>query len=179
MGARVTMDDIRMQEIINTKSKGGRPKPDKEVCRKAASKYKYISEFRANEPRMYSKAYGQHWLSEFFPVKKPRRSKYSKDYCRELAAKCATRQEFRKLYNTAYQVSYEKGWLDDLGLPDRKTTNRLAHRRISDEDVIACAKKYDSVSQFRHQDGNMYGVAVKRKMLPLFTWLVCNPDAPT
>jgi len=163
-------------ELIKTKHKGGRPKPDKEQCRLAASKYQYISEFRANEPRMYSKAYGQHWLKEFFPCRKARTSKYTKDYCRELAAKCRTRREFRDKYNTAYHMSYENGWLDDLGLPDRNTTNRMAHRVISDEEVIACARKYDTISQFRHRDASMYGIAVKRKMLSMFTWLDYNPE---
>jgi hypothetical protein len=145
-------------EQVKSKNKGGRPKPDKEQCRLAASKYQYISEFRAAEPRMYSKAYGQHWLNEFFPSRKAKTSKYNKDYCRALASTCSTRKEFRSKYNTAYHVSYENGWLDDLGLPDRTTTNQMAHRVISDDAVIACAKKYDTISQFRHRDSNMYSI---------------------
>jgi len=164
------------EELVKTKNKGGRPKPDKEQCRLAASKYQYISDFRASEPRMYSKAYGQHWLNEFFPNKKPRTPKYTKEYCQKLAATCNTRREFRINYVTAYNVSYKRGWLDDLGLPDRKTTNRMAHLLIPDEDVIACARKYDTISQFRHQAGNMYEIAVKRKMLSMFTWLDYNPE---
>lgn len=161
---------------IKVKNKGGRPKPDKEQCRIAASKYQYISEFRENEPRMYSKAYGQHWLSEFFPNRKARKSKYTKEYCQSLASICRTRREFRDKFNTAYHVSYKNKWLDDLGLPDRKTTNRMAHRSISDDEVLICARKYDTISQFRHRDGKMYSVAVKRKMLGMFTWLDYNPE---
>lgn len=165
-----------MNENINEKHKGGRPKPDKEECRLAASKYKYKSDFRAAEPRMYSKAYIQHWLDEFFPCHKPRTPKYTLSECKKLAMTCSTRREFRLNNPTAYECAYKNGWLDSLGLPDRKTTNSLAHKLVSDEEVIEIAKQCSSSREFRTKYARYYSMAVKRKLLASFTWLDKNPE---
>lgn len=158
------------------KHNGGRPKPNKESCRQAASKYKYKSEFRAAEPRMYFKAYLQHWLDEFFPYHKPRKQKYTFDKCKELASACSSRREFRIKHPIAYERAYKNGWLDNLGLPDRKTTNRDAHRLVTDDDVISAAKKCSTSREFRTKHARLYSIAVKRKLLASFTWLDKNPE---
>ena len=164
------------REIINKKNKGGRPKPNKEECRLAASKYAYRTEFREAEPKMYSKAYIQHWLDEFFPQRKPRTQKYTLVTCTNLASKCKSRREFRLKYPTAYAKAYKSGWLDDIGLPDRKTTNRYAHMLVSDDEVIAVAKKCTTSHEFRTRYARFYNMANKRKMLASFTWLDKNPE---
>lgn len=163
-------------ESTNIKNKGGRPKPNKDECRQAASKYRYKSEFRAAEPRMYSKAYIQHWLDEFFPEKKARTQKYTLDECKRLASVCCSRREFRLNNPTAYARACKNGWLDNLGLPDRKSTNMNAHRLVSDAEVIATAKKCTTSSEFRHKYKRFYNIANKRKMLMSFTWLDKNPE---
>ncbi len=154
----------------------GRPKPNKEECRAAASKYLYKSDFRAAEPKMYSKAYIQHWLDEFFPIHKPRKQMYTLSTCREIAAGCSSRREFRMKNPTAYERAYKNRWLDSLGLPDRKSTNKNAHLLVSDDEVIAVAKKCSTSREFRTCYPRYYNMANKRKMLSSFTWLYKNPE---
>ena len=142
----------------------------KELCRSIASTCQSRSDFLNKDASAYGKAISCGWIQEFFPdplVREP----YTKEECMEIASGCNTRAEFKRVNASAYRISCKMGWLDEFThFKDSHTAMSEARRRYSDEDIIAEARKYCTVSEFRKGSPAACQLAYRRGLIGKFTW---------
>ena len=142
----------------------------KELCRSIAVTCQSRGDFRNKDASAYGKSLSCGWLADFFPdplVREP----YTKEECMEIASGCTTRAEFKRANASAYRISCKMGWLDEIThFKDSRTARSDAMRRYSDEDIIAEARKYYTVSEFRKGSPAACQRAYKRGLISTFTW---------
>ena len=95
----------------------------------------------------------------------------TEELARQQAAMCKTRSELQKRFPGAYHYAYRNGMLDEFGYPSRSELLSKRFRRISDEDILAAAAKYEYINDFLTKDPPMYQLCLKRKLRDKCTWL--------
>lgn len=92
------------------------------------------------------------------------------DTCYRIAKKCKYKHELCDIDKGVYCKAYKTGWIYDW-FPDRKPSFLSQQTYIATAEIIAAAKKYDTVHDFSHFENNMYSLAGKRGLIPSLRWL--------
>lgn len=146
----------------------------KELCKTIASYCSSRSDFCEKDASAYWKSLANGWLQEFFPTRKVK-CPYTYEECNKIALSCSTKAEFKRTNATAYQVSRKKGWLNTFThFKDSHTAHSEAMQKYTDADIIAEAKKYSTLTEFRKFSSAAYQCAYRRNLIHTFTWF----DAP-
>ena len=156
----------------------------KEKLIEVASKYEYKADFLEANPTAYAacKKYGV--LDIVFTRGRRPCSKYTYEVCREIASHFNSKVAFKRGKVSAYDRSVEMGWIDEFAKDFNYISTREAIAETvsgtykkngakywSDDELIAVAKQYTRLIDFTHNAPREYSVALRRGLVPTFTWL--------
>lgn len=106
--------------------------------------------------------------------------------CRSIASTCHSRGEFSRKDGPAYNKSRVQGWLDGFATEFHYMTQTEATRHtkhlngnyMTDDEVEAVARKYTTLSSFRHRSPDVFLIASgPRRLIKNFTWLKRCPKS--
>lgn len=158
-----------LNEFFPIRKKAGRDL-SYETCKMLASSCKSLKEFRVKDASAYGKASAMGWLDEF-NLARSIHVPYTYEECKNLAAKYSTRAAFKRNCPSAYKASVSNGWLEEFShFADSRTARSVAKKKYSDADIVAIARKYHTLSEFRKNNEPAYQIAHRRNLLRSFTW---------
>ena len=158
-----------LSEFFPTRKKAGRDL-SYETCKMLASACNSLKEFRDKDPSAYGKALAMGWL-DGFALTRVVHGPYTYEECKNIAANCSTRAEFKRTCTPAYRTAVSNGWIDDFEhFVDSRTARSEAMKKYSDADIVATARKYHTLSEFRKNNPPAYQIAHRRNLIRSFTW---------
>jgi len=122
-----------------------------EYCKKIASKYTVLADFKQNEPRIFKAIYRHGWqqtcLSHLMRCSEARKNgigtKYTKEACLKKAKLCQSRIEFYKKFRNYYRHANYMGILDGICTHMKETSFIMSENRqkYSLEPIVKLVKK--------------------------------------
>ena len=156
-----------------------------ETCLGLAKQCTCSSEMAVRSSAAYARALENGWLKEYSWFCRRRKSKWTYEGCRSIALKYKVKKDFKENDASAYQAAIYYGWMKSFdwfingrvkGVKKPITTHHPAwNRKYSDEEAEEVAKKYKIKADFRKNDEGYYYYALRRHIMPKFTWLQSEP----
>lgn len=125
--------------------------------------------FASHENRGFSTSHSRAFAER--RISRRPRGTWSRDRMREAALMCASREEFARRFPGAHDSALKDGAMDDLfsGHPNMGyALNRRRHGALallSDDDLRAIAKQYESRTHFARSDPSAYKACHRRNLL--------------
>lgn len=150
-------------------------------CIEIAKKYVYPDDLRKDFPAVYQALSKRKLIKWLFPNTKYNHPDYER--CRLVASKFHRKKDFEVNAPAEYEKSIRMGWVDDFAkefnycsFRESQMESRIANgTSISNDEIISIAHKYTDRSKFIKESG-VYGLAQKRGLLPMFTWMNKRPQ---
>jgi hypothetical protein len=134
----------------------------KDVILEIAKNYKSYTEFKRREPNAYRACVRNKWLyllKSKFPLEVPY-TQMSDEALVGIAKQYSSRKSLAKAEPSVIAQMSNRGILDQLKIVFNYKTPKTEY---SDEEIIAIAKKYKSVKEFRKHQKTLYMIALERR----------------
>lgn len=139
------------------------------------------SEMSDKNSAAYARALKNGWIKEYTWFEAKRKTKWTYEECRSVAIKYKVKRDFRECDIAAYQAALHYGWIKSFdwfingrvkGVKKHIEIHHPAwNRKYTDKEAEEVAKKYKTKADFRKNDEGYYYYALRRHIMPKFTWL--------
>ena len=141
-----------------------------EECAEFAKDCNSGNQLRHKNREIYDICFYKNWLPLFTWFRtKSHPSKYTEEVCYEIAKKYSTLKDFMKNERQAYNFAQYNGWLDNYTWLERK--NKAKRWWWDYNNCYEEAKKYKTISKFRHGRRKCYEICRDNGWLEDFYWL--------
>lgn len=140
------------------------------------------AEFAELNHKAYRAALQKGWSKDYVWFKPIRTPKWDKESCRKIALKYTVKRDFMEGEPRAYAAALRNGWMSEFdwfvngrqkGIKrEGPAVYRPAwNRKYTDKGAEALARECTTKAEFRRKDEGYYFYALRRHLMPQFTWL--------